>query len=157
MEPYQFYLLIKALHLIFMVAWFAGLFYLPRLLVYHCETFGPDGKNIDQLGHKRFKIMEQRLLKQITTPAAILTLTSGIVLILIQGLNWFLTSNWMHLKIIVVLSLLTYHIYIGYQVRLFRLEKNKKTKKFFKIINELPVLALAAIVLLAIFKPELAI
>lgn len=150
-------MLIKSLHLIFMVAWFAGLFYLPRLLVYHCETFGPDGKTIDKIGNERFKIMEQRLLKQITTPAAVLTLASGLILILIQGLDWFITSNWMHLKIVIVSSLLGYHIYIGYHVYMFKLEKNKKAKNFFKIINELPVLALVAIVLLAITKPNLSI
>ena len=155
MEPYQLYLLLKSLHIIFMVAWFAGLFYLPRLFVYHCDTFGPDGKVSDKIGNKRFKLMEHRLLKQITTPAAILTLVSGFLLITVQGFLWFIENRWMHYKLAMIAFLVGYHFYIGYHTHLFSIERNEKSRNFFRIINELPVIALIVIVLLAVIKPNL--
>ena len=154
MGTYQFYLILKSFHVIFMVAWFAGLFYLPRLLVYHCETIDSNGKTLDHLGNERFKIMERRLLRQITTPAALLTVISGLLLISIQGIAWLINSTWMHLKIVMILGLIGYHAYISYQVHLFKHEKNDKTSTFYKVINELPVIALIVIVLLAIIKPN---
>ena len=108
MGTYQFYLILKSFHVIFMVAWFAGLFYLPRLLVYHCETIDSNGKTLDHLGNERFKIMERRLLRQITTPAALLTVISGLLLISIQGIAWLINSTWMHLKIVMILGLIGY-------------------------------------------------
>ncbi len=155
MEPYQLYLLLKSLHIVFMVAWFAGLFYLPRLFVYHCDTFGPDGKVSDKIGNQRFKLMEQRLLKQITTPAAVLTLVSGFLLIAIQGFPWFIENRWMHYKFAIIISLVGYHFYIGYHAYLFKIEENKKSRNFFRVINELPVIALIVIVVLAVIKPSL--
>ena len=155
MEPYQLYLLLKSLHIIFMVAWFAGLFYLPRLFVYHCDTFGPDGSVSDEVGNNRFKLMEHRLLKQITTPAAVLTLVSGFLLITIQGFLWFIENRWMHYKLAMIAFLIGYHCYIGYHTHLFNIERNKKSRNFFRIINELPVIALIVIVLLAVIKPSL--
>ncbi len=157
MEPYQLYLIIKSLHIIFMVAWFAGLFYLPRLFVYHCDTFGPNGEIYDKIGNERFKLMERRLFKQITTPAAILTLVSGFFLITIQGFPWLIENKWMHYKIAMIVCLMGYHFYIGYYAYLFKIEENRKSRNFFRIINELPVVALIVIVLLAIIKPNLAI
>ena len=157
MEPYQLYLLLKSLHIIFMVAWFAGLFYLPRLFVYHCDTFGTDGKIFDKIGNERFKLMERRLFRQITTPSAFLTLVSGGLLITIQGFSWFVESKWMHYKMTMIICLIGYHIYIGYYAYLFEMEKNKKSRNFFRIINELPVIALIMIVLLAVIKPSLVI
>jgi len=157
MEPYLLYLLLKSLHIIFMVAWFAGLFYLPRLFVYHCDTFGPNGEISDKRGNERFKLMERRLFKQITTPAAILTLVSGVLLIVIQGFPWLVENKWMHYKIAMVIGLVSYHFYIGYYAYLFNIEENKKSRNFFRIINELPVVALIVIILLAIIKPSLVI
>lgn len=135
----------KAFHIICMVAWFAGLFYLPRLFVYHADTR-------DDLGYNRFCTMERKLFYFIMTPAAILTTIFGVILL---SFNWqfYLTSSWMITKLILVLGLLAYHIYCGKLVSDFKQHHNTKTQRFFRFFNEIPTLLLMAIVILVVVKP----
>ena len=141
------YLWTKALHLIFMVTWFAGLFYLPRLYVYHADS--KDKESID-----RFKLMEARLYFGIMFPAIILTISSGLTLIWIRGWDWLVVTSWMHLKLLLVLSLIIFHLYLGLLRKDFARDSNQKSTTFFKILNEMPVLILISVTLLAVLKPQ---
>ncbi|MGI5308529.1 CopD family protein [Rheinheimera sp. WS51] len=138
-------LIYKALHLFFMVAWFAGIFYLPRLFVYHAQTQSPD---CDQ----QFKIMERRLL-YFVTPFALLTLVFGGLLIYSYGLAWFKFSHWLHAKLLLVFLLYLYHGYCFKLLADFKNNNNQRSARFYRIFNELPVLVLLAVVLLAVLKP----
>lgn len=136
---------VKAFHIIAMVCWFAGLFYLPRLFVYHaaCE---------DQPGRDRFKIMERKLYRGITTPAMIATIGFGIWLISYNP-SGYLSQGWLHAKLALVLLLIGYHFYCGRLVRVFNDDRNQRTHVFYRWFNELPVLILIAVVVLASVKP----
>ncbi|MFA5959125.1 MAG: protoporphyrinogen oxidase HemJ [Tatlockia sp.] len=138
-------LVIKAFHIIAMVAWFAGLFYLPRLFVYHADAK-------DALSIERFKIMERRLYYGITWPAALITLSLGIMLV---GYNpqYYLKAAWFHAKLGMVFFLLAYHVACGHYLKQFALNKNKKKALFFRVVNEVPTLLLIGIVLLVVMKP----
>lgn len=136
---------VKALHIIFMVAWFAGIFYLPRLFVYHAQT---DSAEVSA----QLKVMERRLLYFIT-PFAVLTLVFGVWLIIAYGSAWFSASGWMHIKLLLVAFLYAYHLYCFKLLADFQHDRNRRSHKFYRIFNEIPVLALFAIVLLAILKP----
>lgn len=136
---------LKALHVIAVVCWFAGLFYLPRLFVYHAET-------ADQPGRERFKIMERKLYRGIMWPSLVLTVVFGVWLL---GLNWdyYRTQGWLHAKLTLVALLVVYHFFCGHYLRAFAEDRNTKSHVFFRIFNELPVLALVAIVILVIVRP----
>jgi len=136
---------LKALHLIFMVAWFAGIFYLPRLFVYHAQTTEPE---VDA----QFKVMERRLL-YFVTPFMILTVLCGAALLWLYGSAWLANSGWMHAKLLLVAFLIAYHGYCFKLLKDFRDNKNKRSHKFYRVFNEVPVLALFAIILLAVLKP----
>ncbi len=136
---------LKAFHVIFMVAWFAGIFYLPRLFVNHAET---DSKAVAE----HLKGMEKRLL-YFVTPFAILTVALGTALIFQYGYAWFVAAKWLHIKLTLVIFLLIYHGYCFKLVKTFREDKNTRSGKFYRIFNELPVLALFAIVILVYVKP----
>ncbi|CAM3770309.1 CopD family protein [Rheinheimera salexigens] len=138
-------LVYKALHIFFMVAWFAGLFYLPRLFVYHAETSSVD---CDQ----QFKVMERRLL-YFVSPFAILTLVFGLLLIYSYGVAWFKLSYWLHAKLLLVLALYVYHGYCFKLLADFKQNRNQRSSRFYRVFNELPVLVLLAIILLAVLKP----
>lgn len=137
---------LKALHVVFMVSWFAGIFYLPRLFVNHAET-----QNNDIAEH--LKGMEKRLLYFIT-PFAILTLVFGIALIYSYGAEWFNVSHWLHIKLTLVLFLYAYHAYCFKILNDFKHNKNKRSGKFYRLFNEIPVLVLFAVVILAYVKPS---
>ena len=139
------YLWLKAFHIIAMVAWFAGLFYLPRLFVYHSSTE-------DRLSIERFKIMEWRLFYAITYPAGVVTTLLGLWLML---LNWhgYLTSGWMHVKLTAVILLWGYHGFCGRYLRRFREDRNQQSEKFFRIFNEVPTVLLITIVIMVVVKP----
>lgn len=141
------YLWLKALHLIFMVTWFAGLFYLPRLYVYHamCE---------DEISDERFKIMERKLYRGIMTPGMILTLLAGIGMLAALGVEWVLANPWIQIKLALVAGLVVYHFYLGALRRRFAANNNQHGHVFYRWINEAPVLALFAIVLLAVLRPS---
>ena len=140
------YLLFKSLHLISLISWMAGLLYLPRIFVYHSEN----NKNQNTSGV--FKIMEKKLFNYIMTPAMILTWLFG--LLLVHFLEFAVFSElWMQLKLIFVLLLTIYHFYLGNCVKLFSINKNVNSSKFYRIINEVPTILLILIVFIVIFKP----
>ncbi len=136
---------IKALHIIFVICWFAGLFYLPRLFVYHAMAD-------DQISCKRFKIMERKLYYGITWPAGVLTTIFGIWLLLFKY-HWYTTQMWMHAKLILVLFLWIFHLYCGHLYKNFKKDANTRSHKFYRWINEIPTVLLIAIVILAIVQP----
>lgn len=136
---------IKALHIIAMVAWFSGLFYLPRLFVYHALAN-------DTISIERFKIMEKKLYYYITTPAAVLTIIFGLWLISFSP-KAYMQMLWLHVKLGLVVCLIIYHIYLGKLLRDFSLNRNQHSAKFYRILNELPTLFLFAIIILAVVKP----
>lgn len=136
---------LKALHIFFMVAWFAGIFYLPRLFVYHAEA-------TEQNVRDQFKIMERRLWFFVT-PFAVLTLVFGLALIHVYGLAWFKASGWLHLKLLLVLAIYGYHFYLYKLVKQFARDENTRSSKFYRFLNEAPVLVLLSIVILAVVKP----
>ncbi|KTD00301.1 protoporphyrinogen oxidase HemJ [Fluoribacter gormanii] len=138
-------LLIKAFHIIAMVAWFAGLFYLPRLFVYHADTQ-------DETSLTRFKIMERRLYYGITWPAAVVTTFLGLWL-LSYNLSYYMSAGWMHAKLSLIVVLWIYHLLCGHYLKAFAQNKNQKNSRFFRIYNELPTLLLIGIVILVVVKP----
>ena len=137
-------LYIKAFHIIAMVAWFAGLFYLPRLFVYHAASN-------DKISLDRFKLMEYRLYYFIMCPAAVITTMLGFWMLSYNS-SYYLQANWMHIKLGLVLFLWVYHCYCGYWVKQFALHHNTHSMRFYRIINEIPTLFLIAIVLLVVLK-----
>jgi len=137
---------LKALHLIFMVTWFAGLFYLPRLFVYHAMSG-------DVVSTERFKIMERKLYYGIMTPGMILTLVFGIWMLADYAWEAFGTAGWLHTKLLLVFVLVVYHIACGVWLQDFYKERNRHSHVFYRWINEVPVLLLFAIVFLATLKP----
>lgn len=135
----------KAFHVIFMVAWFAGIFYLPRLFVNHAET-----NSVDVI--QQLKGMEKRLLYFIT-PFGILTVLLGLILIYTYGYAWFAAAKWLHIKLVLVILLLIYHGYCFKLVSVFQRDENTRSGKFYRIFNEIPVLALFTVIILAYVKP----
>jgi putative membrane protein len=138
-------LTIKSLHIIFMVAWYAGLFYLPRLFVYHAMAPADD-----RVGIERFKVMERKLYRGIMTPSMVLTLVFGLWLWLGYGIG----GGWMHAKVALVAILVGYHFYLGKLLRDFRDDRNAHGHVFYRWLNEIPALPiLVAVVFLVVFKP----
>lgn len=142
---------LKALHLIFMVTWFAGLFYLPRLFVYH--AMANEDNSGDEISKERFKIMERKLFFGIMTPGLILTLIFGIWMLLDYAWAVYSTSGWLHTKLTLIVLLIVYHVVCGKWLFDFKHEKNKHSHVFYRWINEVPVLFLVAIIILATVKP----
>ena len=138
---------IKAWHIIFMVTWFAGLFYLPRLFVYHamCKTHGSE--DASSIAH--FKIMEHKLYFGIMTPGAILTIIFGLWL----WLGYGITGTWLHAKLALVGVLVVYHIYCGKLLLDFKHDRNHHSHVYFRWFNEIPVIILIAVILLVEVKP----
>ena len=138
------YLWLKALHVIAIIAWMAGMLYLPRLFVYHCAA--PPGS----VQSETFKVMERRLLKAIMTPAMIAAWALGLVLVW-QG-GW-LTAGWLHAKLALVLGLSGVHGLLARQVKAFAADRNARPARYFRILNEVPTLLMIGIVILVIVKP----
>jgi protoporphyrinogen IX oxidase len=134
---------LKAFHLIFMVTWFAGLFYLPRLFVYHAEA-------ADDIGRERFCVMERKLFVIMSIGAGG-TIAFG--LWLVARTPALLDSGWLQLKLALVLGLLAYHVWLGGLCRAFRDGRNRRGQRFYRWINEIPALFLMAIVILAVVRP----
>jgi len=132
---------IKALHISFMVCWFAGIFYLPRLYVYHAMSD-------DQISNQRFKVMERKLFWGIMTPSAVLTIFFGVWL-----LSYGFWGNWMIAKLVLVAVLVAYHIWCGLVLVKFRDDKNTRSHTYYRVMNEVPVLGLFAIIILVVVKP----
>ena len=137
---------IKALHIIFMVTWFAGLFYLPRLFVYH--AMADDSTSIE-----RFKIMERKLFYGIMTPGAVLTLVFGIWALMLYGWGSYAGSYWLIIKMVLIIILVGYHIYCGILLRDFKYDRNKHSHIWYRWFNEIPVFFLIAIIILAVVRP----
>ncbi|MDX1593267.1 MAG: protoporphyrinogen oxidase HemJ [Gammaproteobacteria bacterium] len=137
---------IKAWHLIFMVTWFAGLFYLPRLFVYHAQCE-------DEAGNARFKVMERKLYYGITTPGMVLTLGFGVWMLVAYGWQVYGQSGWLHVKLALIAGLVVYHFVCGRHLKAFRDDRNRRSHVYYRWFNEVPVLFLVAIVLLATVKP----
>lgn len=133
---------IKSLHIIFMVTWFAGLFYLPRLFVYHAMC-------TDQVGNERFKVMERKLYYGIMTPGAALTILFGVWL----WLGYGFAGIWLHVKLALVVLLVIYHVYCGRLLKAFKEDRNRHGHVYYRWFNELPVLILFAVVILVVVKP----
>ena len=140
------YLLFKSLHLIAVISWMAGLIYLPRIFVYHVENLN------DQNSSSIFKTMERKLFFYIMMPAMILSWIFGLILILILGIDIFFTL-WVKLKLLFVILLTIYHFYLSKLLKDFNLNRNTKSSKFFRILNEVPTILLILIVFIVIFKP----
>lgn len=136
---------IKAFHLIAIICWFAGLFYLPRLFVYHAMSE-------DQASRARFKIMERKLYLGITYPSMLVTVALGFWLL---SLNWdyYITQIWMHIKLTLVATLIIYHYICGHYVKRFAEDNCTKSHVYFRWFNEFPVIVLISVVILAIVKP----
>jgi putative membrane protein len=138
-------LVVKSLHIIFVVTWFAGLFYLPRLFVYHALA-APD----DRIGIERFKTMERKLYQGIMTPAATLTIAFGLWL----WLGYGITGGWLYAKLALVALLIAFHLYLGLLLRDFAHDRNRHGHVFYRWLNEIPALPiLVAIVFLVVMKP----
>jgi putative membrane protein len=138
----EIYKILKTLHIIFFTTWMAGLFYLPRLFVYHCQV------KIRTNEYKRFVTMERKLLKYIMNPSFIITWGIGIILVInIEP------ALWINIKIICIVLMSSFHMYCA-KIRVqFEKNNNKKNEKFFRYINEVPTILFIVIVFLAVFKP----
>ena len=140
------YFFLKSLHLIAVISWMAGLLYLPRIFVYHVENY--EKKEATEI----FKIMEKKLYFYIMFPAMILSWVFGLILIFLNGFS-NLAFLWLQLKLILVLLLSFYHFYLGSCLKDLSIDKNIKSSKFFRIINEIPTILLVIIIFIVIYKP----
>lgn len=136
---------VKAFHIMAVVTWFAAIFYLPRLFVYHAASE-------DTVSRERFKIMERKLYRGIMTPSMVVVLILGTWLL---SFNWpyYLNSHWMHAKLLLVAFLVIYHFYCGHLLNVFKADQNQRSHVFYRWFNELPVFLLIAIVILVVVKP----
>ena len=141
----NFYLLFKSLHLIAVISWMAGLLYLPRIFVYHSEVSHDSQKQV-------FKTMERKLYNYIMTPAMLLSWLFGVLLIYSLGFDIF-KELWMQIKIVSVLILTHYHFMLGRYLQDFKTDNNRKSSRFFRIINEVPTIILIVVVFVVVFKP----
>ena len=141
------YLLFKSLHLIAVISWMAGLLYLPRIFVYHSEASHESQKDV-------FKIMERKLYNYIMMPAMLLSWLFGVLLIHSLGFSVF-TELWIQIKTALVIILTYYHFLLGKYLSDFAIDSNKKTSRFFRIINEVPTIILIVVVFVVVFKPLL--
>jgi protoporphyrinogen IX oxidase len=132
---------IKSLHIIFMVTWFAGLFYLPRLFVYHAMAE-------DATSRERFKVMERKLYYGIMTPGAVLTVVFGLWL-----MDHGFSGKWLQAKLALVALLVAYHLWCGFLLQDFKHDRNRHSHVWYRWFNEFPVIVLIAVVILAVVKP----
>ena len=136
---------VKTLHIVFMITWFAGLFYLPRMFVYHAQAT-PD----DRIGIERFKLMERKLYFGIMAPGAILTVVFGMWM----WLGYGVTGTWLHAKVTFVLVLIAFHVYLGFLLRDFARDRNRHGHVFYRWLNEIPALPLLVVIVwLVVAKP----
>lgn len=139
---------VKAFHIIAIVCWFAALFYLPRLFVYHCQA-NAEG---DKTGSERFKIMERKLYRGIMTPSMVVALILGIWMLIDRWDPYFKSAIWMHIKLTLVILLIGYHHMCGAFLKKFAADQNTRSEKFYRIFNEAPVFILVAVIILVTLK-----
>ena len=137
---------LKALHLIFMVTWFAGLFYLPRLYVYHAMSS-------DEISNERFKVMERKLYYGIMTPGMIFTFVFGVWMLTDYAWDIYGKSGWLHAKLSLLLITVIYHVVCGKWLIDFNQDRNRHSHVYYRWMNEVPVLFLVGIIILAVVKP----
>lgn len=141
------FLWLKTFHIVAIVCWFAALFYLPRLFVYHAET-------TDDISNERFKVMERKLYKQIANPAMMASIVLGFAMMFTElGKALAVSGLWFPVKLGLVVALIAYHVMCKKHMVAFAEDRNTKTHKYFRIFNEAPVLALISIVILVVVKP----
>ncbi|MBK8909341.1 MAG: protoporphyrinogen oxidase HemJ [Rhodospirillales bacterium] len=141
------YLWMKALHVISIIAWMAGLFYLPRLYVYHTQTaVGSDAS-------ETFKVMERKLLRIIMNPAMIASIVTGIILIWQVFIDALVSEGWLHAKVALVVVLIAFHMMLARWRRAFATDNNVHSEKFYRMVNEVPTVLMIGIVILVIVKP----
>jgi len=136
---------IKAFHIISIITWFAALFYLPRLFVYHAMSK-------DKISIERFKVMERKLYRGIMMPSMILAIALGTWMV-VDAWEIYKTQYWLHAKLALVVPLIIYHFYCGHLLQVFKQDKNSRSDIFYRWFNEFPVLILIAIVILVVVKP----
>ena len=138
----EWYAWIKAVHVMAVIAWMAGLFYLPRLFVYHAGTTEPVLKDT-------FKVMERRLYRAIMWPAMVVAWGAGLLLIAIIGFQ----GVWLHVKLMMVILLTLYHFLLGRHLSRFARDGERRSSRYFRVINEVPTLLMIVIVVMVIVKP----
>ncbi|MBX5454538.1 MAG: protoporphyrinogen oxidase HemJ [Acidobacteriia bacterium] len=141
------YLYIKAAHEVSVIAWMAGMFYLPRLYVYHCEVAPGSAES------ERFKVMERRLLKQIINPAMIAAWVFGLTLAFTPGVLDWRSDHWWHVKLTAVVLMSAFHGFLARWRRDFLADRNTRSAKFYRIANEVPTILMVIIVFMVIVKP----
>lgn len=141
------YLWIKALHVIAVIAWMAGLLYLPRLFVYHVKA------EIGSVQSETFKVMERRLLRAIMTPAMIVSWVAGLIMVLGYGTGWGDGTFWLHAKLALVIGMSVVHMMLARMVRIFANDANTRSGVYYRVLNEVPTLGMIAVVILVIVKP----
>lgn len=136
---------VKAFHIVAVITWFAAIFYLPRLFVYHASSE-------DEASNERFKIMERKLYRGIMWPSMIAVIVLGGWLLSFSW-SYYLSSGWMHAKLSLVFLLIIYHLYCGYLIKQFKADKNHHSHVFYRWFNEIPVFILVPVVILVVVKP----
>ena len=139
------FLWLKAFHIIAVVTWFAAIFYLPRLFVYHADA-------TDEVSRERFKIMERKLYRGIMTPSMVVVIALGVWMISLNS-SFYMSQGWMHAKLTLVALLVMYHFYCGHLVKVFRDDMNTRGHVFYRWFNEIPVFMLIGIVILVVVRP----
>jgi putative membrane protein len=143
----EYYPWIKAAHLIAVISWMAGMLYLPRLFVYHCAA------EAGSVQSETFKTMERRLLRAILTPAMVATWVLGLTLAFTPGIVSWSSDGWMHVKLVLVLAMSGVHGLLARSTREFAEDRNRRSAKFYRIVNEVPAVLMMGIVVLVIVKP----
>ena len=142
---------VKAFHIMAIITWFAGLFYLPRLFVYHAMAI----EEGDKTGSERFKVMERKLYRGIMNPSMIVALVLGLWMLVERWNSYFHSATWMHIKLTLVILLIGYHHVCGAYIKRFARDENTRSHRFYRIFNELPVFILIPVVLLVTLKQPL--
>jgi len=144
----EYYLWLQSIHIMSVIAWMAGLFYLPRLYVYHAERAAV-GSELSET----FKVMEVKLFRLIMNPAMISSWVFGLLMIWANGIAWLAASPWMHAKLVLIVAMTGYHHWCGLRRKAFARDANDRTGRHYRMMNEVPTLLMIAIVILAVVKP----
>jgi len=139
------FLWLKAFHIIAVVTWFAAIFYLPRLFVYHADA-------TDEVSRERFKVMERKLYRGIMTPSMVVVIALGIWMIALNS-SFYMSQGWMHAKLTLVALLVVYHFYCGHLLKVFKEDRNTRSHVFYRWFNEVPVFILLGVVILVVVRP----
>ena len=139
------FLWLKAFHIIAVVTWFAAIFYLPRLFVYHADAS-------DEISRERFKVMERKLYRGIMTPSMVVVIALGIWM-LSMNTSFYFSQGWMHAKLTLVALLVVYHFYCGHLLNVFKEDRNTRSHVFYRWFNEVPVFILLGVVILVVVRP----